>query len=355
MKRFALLGITVLWLAAAHATSSTPSKVVDSELVSQRLQGNRIGIDPRRTLRVYLPPGYDTSKKSYPVIYYLHSIFWSNRQMFEDGGVQRLFDRAITGGSIREFILVAADFTTPHVGTFFGNAPATGQWEDFVVDELVPYVDAHFRTLTSVESRGITGDFLGGYAAFKFAMLHPDKFSAVYALHPVGTGQGLIPIASRFDWRKVNTARSWDDLANDGYAQVFTAMAQAYLPNPNRPPFYCDYVVELKDNVLTLNPANAQRLYSSFLLDQLVPLHVENLRKLRGIKFDWGRYDANPDHVYSNQAFTRVLDQYGIEHEAEEYRGNHYEKNWTEHGRVEDSLLPFFNRHLSFESPQAKH
>jgi enterochelin esterase-like enzyme len=351
MKRMILLCIlsTWAWSPCSGAEAAPAGTVVEAQLVSRHLQGNLIGIDPERTIKVYLPPGYDHGNKAYPVIYYFHSLFWSNQRMFEDGGVQALFDRAIRAGTIRDFVLVAADFTTPHVGTFFGNSPQTGRWLDFIVEELVPFIDARFRTLPTRRSRGLAGDFLGGYAALKLAMLYPEQFSAVYALHPVGTGTGLIPMVSRPDWRKMNLARSWADLADDSLSQVFMAMAQAYLPNPTHPPFYCDLIVELNEGSLALNTDRAGKLQSRFLLDRLVPEYAANLKKLSAIQFDWGRYDVNQDHVYSNQAFTRKLDEYGVEHFAEEYRGNHWEQNWIEHGRVQDHLLPFFARFLDFE------
>ena len=66
------------------------------------------------------------------------------------------------------------------------NSSVTGNWEDFVVKELVPDIDANFRTLANRDSRGIAGDRMGGYGAIRFGMRHPDVFGSVYALHPVG-------------------------------------------------------------------------------------------------------------------------------------------------------------------------
>jgi hypothetical protein len=77
---------------------------------------------------------------------------------------------------------------------------------------------------------------------------------------------------------------------------------------------------------------------------------VANLRTLRGLAFDWGRFDPGQDHIYANQAFCRRLEDLGIEHEAEEYRGNPWNRNWTENGRFYARVLPFLNRHLVFET-----
>jgi hypothetical protein len=70
---------------------------------------------------------------------------------------------------------------------------------------------------------------------------------------------------------------------------------------------------------------NTQKAQAVFLLDQSLEASAQNLQQLRGIAFDWTRYDPTPTHVYTNQAFTRKLEDLGIEHEAEEYRGNSLE------------------------------
>ncbi len=341
--------IALLGIARASAEPLRHGSLVTETIASAALRDNRIEIDPSRRVFVYLPPGYadDGNTRRYPVIYYFHSLFSSPQQMFADGEVVKLFDRSIARGAIDEFILVAADYSTPHVGCFFSNSPTSGRWLDFTTAELLPFVDQHFRTLPQRESRGLAGDMLGGYGAFKFAMLYPDLFSVVYALHPAGTGQGILPMADRPDWAKILKAKSWSDLDAWGYTPVFVAMAQAYLPNPNRPPFYCDFMMEPDaEGIPRLNGANVEKLKQTFALDRLLPAHAKDLRRMTAIKFDWGRYDENYDHVYANQAFTRNLDNLGIEHEAEEYRGNAWNRNWIPHGRVEDNMLPFFGRFL---------
>ena len=276
--------------------------------------------------------------------------------MFSAGNnAQVVFDRTIAKGVIGEFILVAASYSGPTMGSWYENSTTSGRWLDYTINEVLPYVDTHFRTIRHRDSRGLAGDFLGGYGALKFAMLYPDLFSVVYALHPVGTGSGLMPPQGVVDWKRLHKAKSFSELWGDHYAPGFVAMAQAYLPNPNRPPFYCDFFVELENGEPKLKPENLARLQTNFHLDELLRDHADNLRKMKGIAFDWGRYDQTQSHVYSNQAFTRKLDHLGIEHIAEEYNGGAYDKNWIEHGRVEDNMLPFFNQHLAFQKePQAK-
>ena len=332
-----------------YAQETKHGQLVTEHLLSEKLRDTRTGLDPNRTIKIYLPPGYAQSGKSYPVIYYFHSLGSSNVRLFADGKVQKLFDRAITEKVVQAFILVAADYSTPTTGCFFENSTTTGHWLDFTMKELVPFIDRHFRTLPNRDSRGLAGDYMGGYGALKFALLYPEIFSVVYALNPVATGTGLVPMNSLANWKKMHDAKSAGDLEGDIYSQVFLAMAQAYLPNPDRPPFYCDFMVELENGELKPSIENTQKIQAAFLLDHLLPEKAGNLRTMRGIKFDWARYDPTQDHVYANQVFTRRLEELGIEHEAEEYRGNPWNKNWTDDGRVYCELLPFFNRHLVFQ------
>jgi len=91
------------------------------------------------------------------------------------------------------------------------------------------------------------------------------------------------------------------------------------------------------------------RLRENFFLESLIGKYANNLKSLRAFKFDWSRSDQNFDHVYSNQAFTRKLNEYGIRHEAEEYNGMpNSDSNWSPEGRITTDLLPFFQRHVVF-------
>ncbi len=316
-------------------------------LKSARLANTLIGVDPNRTIRVWLPPDYHQSDRRYPVVYFIHNINWDNERTFSINRADQVIDRGFAASSSSGFITVVGDFTTPQIGTFFGNNDVSGRWFDHIVDELVPAIDARYRTIAAPSSRGVTGDNLGGYAALKLPMLKPGVFSAVYALHPVGTGTGSRLMNGVADWQQMNDAEDWDDLS--GYSVPFMLMAQAHSANPDKPPFYADLMIENLDGELVLNVDHSKRLRRNFLLSKLVPEHVEELRQLTAYMFDWGRYDDNRDHVEANQKFTRVLDEYGIEHEAEEYRGGAWDKLWVQGGRVERRMVPFFLEHLATE------
>jgi hypothetical protein len=342
-------GILIFAALTVAASAAAQSRLVDRELRSDKFAGNKVGSSPIRKMVVYLPAGYNHSSKRYPVIYFLPTPFESYRAAFDQRGAQASFDRAIAARVIDKFIFVSVDMTTPLGSSWYVNSPVTGNWEDFMSHELVPYIDANFQTLPNRDSRGIAGDFMGGYGAIRFGMRHPDIFGSVYALHPVGTGSGLLVMYSRPNWDLLANAKSLDDVRKDGLSTIFTTIFQAHLPNPDKPPLFIDLQAHKAGDQLVIDSKVTERLRNNFFIESMIPQYAENLKSLRGFKFDWARNDGNQDHVYANQALTHKLDEFGIPHEAEEYNGLWGHGVWGDDGRFYTEVLPFFRGHLVFD------
>ena len=139
-KQFATI-LCAFFLSAVFAVAQSDgskSQIVERVIHSKNFEGNKIGVSADRKLVVYLPAGYDGASKRYPVLYYFPSPIDRYRALFDKSGAQALFDRAIARGTVRSFILVSVDMTTPLGASWFVNSPVTGNWEDFVVLELVP-------------------------------------------------------------------------------------------------------------------------------------------------------------------------------------------------------------------------
>ena len=94
---------------------------------------------------------------------------------------------------------------------------------------------------------------------------------------------------------------------------------------------------------------DTRRAKEGFLLDRTLPESAANLRTLRALAFDWGRFDTTQAHVISNRAFSRMLEDLRVEHEAEEYRGDPWSRTWTDNGRFYARVLPFLDRYLVFQ------
>jgi Putative esterase len=346
---FAPLILTSFLNVTPLKATTTPSKVVSRQIQSINFAQSKIGVNPTRRMVVYLPAGYDESQKRYPVIYFFPDAFNSYSNLFDHKDAQSLFDRAIAAGMIDKFILVAVDMNTSLGSSWCVNSPATGNWDDFVIQELQPYIDANFKTLPSRDSRGIAGEFMGGHCAIRLGMLHPDVFGSVYGMHPVGTGSGLKVMLAIPNWDLMANAKTLDAVRKDGGSTIFTTIFEAFLPNPQKPPLYIDLAAHKDGDQLIIDTTLEDRVRANFFLESMIPQYAANLKSLRGFKFDWGRSDLNQDHVYSNQAFTHKLNEFGIAHEAEEYNGTWGDKTWGDDGRIYNEVLPFFKKHLVFD------
>lgn len=346
-----VVAMLIVLPAAARSPAGEPPRgsLVDEPFVSTVLRDNLIGLNPERAIKVFLPPGYAKSTRRYPVVYFLHNAWWSPRQVFEDGRMQRLIERAFADDVVEEFILVAADYSGPTTGSLYENSPVSGRWIDYTVKEVVPLIDARYRTLARRESRAVVGDFFGGRGALKLAMSNADVFSVAYAMHPVATGTGDIPwSALEIDWQRMHAAKTYAELAGFGRSQIFWAIHQAFSPDVSNPPCYCDFYTTMKDGKPAYDGDRADAMQVAFLLDGSLTESAAALRTMRGLALDWERFDTTQAHVISNRQFSRKLEDLGIEHEAEEYRGDPWNRTWTDDGRFAKRVLPFLGRHLAW-------
>jgi enterochelin esterase family protein len=162
---------------------STQSKILIKTITSDFLRDNPLGDPDRRQIPVYLPPGYDDSSTTYPVVYLLagftgRGAFMLNDSAFEET-IQERMDRLIASGEVQPMILVLPDCFTRYGGSQYLNSSATGRYEDHLIKELIPFIDRHYRTRPEAGYRAIAGKSSGGYGAVVQAMRHPDIFGAL--------------------------------------------------------------------------------------------------------------------------------------------------------------------------------
>jgi enterochelin esterase-like enzyme len=344
---YVVAAFIALTLVSRAARALDSGSVVEREIHAESLQHSKIGTDSLRRLLVYLPAGYATSHQQYPVVYMLPNPIGDFREDFTRHSAAKVFDQAIAAKVIPPCIFVYADFSTPLGVSWYANSPVTGNWDDFAVKELVPYIDANFRTLPRSSSRAIIGNFIGAYGALRLGFLHPDVFATVYAMHPVGTGSGVEVFTARPDWALLEHANSLAQVQNAGFSTLFLSMFQAFLPDPAKAPLYVDLPVEEVAGNFSVNAERIRLLRSRFFISELVPQHVEQIKQLRALKIDWPRSDSIYDHVYANQALTHLLNEYGIEHEAEEFNGiGQADAYWGKSSRMTKEVLPFLGEHL---------
>lgn len=253
-----------------------------------------------------------------------------------------LMNKGIAERRFGEMIVVMPDQNTKAFGSFYVNSSATGDWADFTAKELVSYIDGKYRTLPTKDSRGIVGHSMGGYGAITLGMKHPEVYSVVYGMNPaiMGWAADFTPQTPAFE--RILSVNSFDELmkSRDLYTMATVTLAQAFSPNPSKPPFFADFPFEMADG--KLRPTAAFAKWESHFPINMVPRYVDNLKRLRGIRFDSGSEDEFKFIVANSRALSAELTKYGIEHIFEEYNGDHRNRLWSRTGRLYNQVFPYF-------------
>lgn len=270
-------------------------------LDSQALTGNPLGDPHRRPLLVQLPPDYDRSERSYPTIYLLQGLTgqvdtWRNRKPFGPN-VPEMIDALWRSGAAPA-IVVYVDAWTRLGGSQFLDSPATGRYHTYLCDEVVPFVDASYRTMADAGHRGVAGKSSGGYGAMITPMLRPDLFGGL-ATH---AGDALFEAAYWPDVREAARA------LRDEYGGSYDAFWTDFGARPGRPRrsdgallnVYCMAACysAADDGTVVLpfdaNGAMRPDVWDRWLANDPVRMaagHGDALRSLRGIWIDAGRSD----------------------------------------------------------------
>ena len=348
-------------------------------IAAPSLEGNLLGEPTRQPISIYLPPSYDTSPgKRYPVIYLLHGFTGSNRTWMVDSelqigepppgstdigygyNVKPILDSLIAEGKIREMIVVAPSTMNSYKHAYFINSSTAGNWEDYLIKDVLSYVDGNYRTLATATSRGITGHSGGGSSAVYVGMRHPDIFSIVYAMAACCLGnlggfsleltEGLDPFYQKIFRRLANlTSKDQLPLADfqvpeDFFLNTTLSSAAVFSPNPNRPPLYADYLYELEDGQLVKNESAIDRFKEHtplFMIDE----YKQNLLSLRGLFLGHGELEI-PLIVNGNALFSKALADRSIPHTFEIYAGGDHNNLIKE--RLETRVFPYFSDLLDF-------
>jgi Putative esterase len=153
-------------------------------IASELLRGNHLGDPAERPLWVQLPAGYDDDpSRRYPAVYVLqgytgHVAMWENRTAYQQP-FPELADALFATGQAPPAIVVYVDAWTAYGGSQFVDSPGTGRYHSYLCDEVVPWVDARYRTLAGRDHRAVMGKSSGGFGAMITPMLRPDLFGAL--------------------------------------------------------------------------------------------------------------------------------------------------------------------------------
>lgn len=295
-----------------------------TNFISDSLKGNLLGDSASQPVQIFLPPSYFKTDKKYPVVYFLPG--------YGEGAdhlniVVSCYKKLLREEGIKEFILVGASGTNKYGGSFYVNSPVSGKWEDYIVKDLVQYMDTHYRTLTDSVSRGIAGFSMGGFGALNLAFRNPDKFSSVCGLCP-----GLM------DSNGLKSA-----MASWNFGPVKEAYGAAFAPNAGK-------VIPMWDTPRFDNSKEDQAVIQKWEngygnLEGKIKDYLLKKKPLKAVLIGYGKLDTfrwlNQGTVY----FSELLKKNKINYELVSFDGGH-EMNID---FLLENMLPFFSNSLVFE------
>lgn len=336
---------------AAPAATGPQGKVETIKVHGKSLEGNLEGDSPDREVFVYLPPSYATdAARRYPVVYLLHGYGLTGARWMSFANIAAASDKGIAAGATREMIVVSPDAYSLYNGSMYSNSATTGDWEGYITEDLVGYIDSHYRTIADRASRGLGGHSMGGYGTLRIGMKHPDVFSALYPMSSCCLNANINPNPQQMaayealkspEEAKANAQAKGKDKGKGkggGFALTTLAQAAAWSPNPKNPPFYFDLPVkdgQVQPDVVARWAANAPLA--------MVSQYVPQLKKYRAIALEVGLQDSL---LRTNQQMDALLTAQGVPHTFETYEGDH---NNRVPQRIEEKVLPFFSNNLTFK------
>lgn len=303
--RKAILLLLMVFPVIAYAQGT----VVDTSFFS-------VSLGEMRNVDIYLPEGYDPGGSAqYPVFYFLHGAGGNNNSYSE---MFPILDSLIGNGVASPFIVVKPDGSAPpYWGSFYTNSALYGDFEDYIVYDLVDFIDSNFNTIANRYKRCLVGHSMGGYGSMKLALSHPDIFCAV-ASH-----SGPLDYLEWYEYGVDSI------LAENGpgppytynwNAGIFTnfvfTIAGAFSPNLSNPPYYVDFPLDANGDPVD-SVTDLWHLNDATYLASVMPPGYD-----LSIYFDCGTVDQFLLYPV-NVSFADSLDTLGISYRFESYYGDH--------------------------------
>ncbi|MCD6163695.1 MAG: hypothetical protein J7K40_14935 [candidate division Zixibacteria bacterium] len=399
MKRYVILLLmltTAFWSCSENENpveQSCPSgKIVAGFVYSPNIDNNASEQVAGRSVYIYEPPEYmvsdidsfelyietrepygadsinvDTTHivyyvrdSEYPSLYLLHG-FGGNADYFTDiYMLQDIMDEMIANGEIIPMIVITPDCSNSFGGSFYTNSESvyvdtldeylsfTGQYEDFIVNELMDYMTINYNIDTTAESRAISGHSMGGYGAMKIAMKHPELFGSVSSMSgplafPYFINTGVFDsVFARNDFNPSDPPTAEDSAAfyaivasaDDDLTSMMFAMGAAFSPHDRLSddttyfhrlrevdyygidlPFNASGEIGVESDTLVWPKWLSNDVYS-----MVAGANFDAAFGNLAIFFDCGDADQL-GLAYQNQAFDQALSTAEIPHTYEEYSG----------------------------------
>ncbi|MBS1796043.1 MAG: esterase [Acidobacteria bacterium] len=307
---------------------------------SRVLENNPCNDKYIRDVYVYLPPGYGENRE-YPAVYVLTGFTGRGKMLLNDAAFTPNFaermDKLIDAGKIRPMIAVLPDCFTHYGGSQYLNSPATGDYEDYLTKEIVPFVDETFNTIKHKNARAVMGKSSGGYGALVMALRHADLFGLACST----SGDAYFEHCYLSDIPKAFRAikgdprgfveKFWDEDQKKGKDDFagFNIIGMSACYSPNGSDFELPFDLE--------TGAIRADVWARWLAHdpvRLVEKSVENLKSLRLLYIDAGTRDEFALDLGA-RILCEQLKRFDIPHIHEEFDDGHFNINYRQNRSLE--------------------
>lgn len=299
---------------------------------SSALKNNPLNDSTTRFNPVLVP----SSQGPWPVVMVLggfsgNASFYVNAKFNEQNAVQ-VIDQAFSRGEAPLALYVFVDALTTWGGSQFINSAATGNYEDYIVNEIVPALRKLYPVSTDPAEWCICGGSSGGYGALHLGSKHPQIFGRVAAIAPDSFFEAsllseyyqALPLWDKYQGsarKALEELRNGRLMKNKNWHSLLNAfgMAACYCPEGDTGDFKFPLDIKTGEKIETL--------WKKFLSHDpiyFLPERIENLRKLTGIYLDVGTKD-NFHLQYGTRQISKLLKAGQIHHDYCEFDGNHFE------------------------------
>jgi S-formylglutathione hydrolase FrmB len=284
------------------------STVVNASFYSDALNANK-------QVQIILPPGYNPQENVlYPVIYFLHGAY-SNSMGYPE--IISVLNNFYVSGTISEFIVVKPDGNaSPYSGSFYTNSELYGNYEDYIVNDVVDFIETDYKAERVKEKRFIAGHSMGAYGAVKIALKHPDKFrGAAGHSGPLDFNQ----VSAQLPYVLYESGQQPPYIfnpLNGFFTNLFFTMAGAFSPNIAKNPYKVDLPIDENGNFIQDVLAKWMDHNPSGLLSQA------DHNNFPALYFDCGTLDEVKLYPH-NTGFRDSLVSLGLPHRFVSFSGFH--------------------------------
>lgn len=173
-----------------------------------------------RKYAVYLPPDYETSRRSYPVLYLLHGAGDDQTGWVQFGEVLHIADKAISEGIATPMVIVMPDANTGQRG-YFNDVKGEWRYEDFFFQEFMPFIEKTYRIKGEKRYRAVAGLSMGGGGTFVYALHHPELFSSAC---PLSASTGPLTLVAAREMLNRRNYKSLSDAEVQTYFNTYSVL-----------------------------------------------------------------------------------------------------------------------------------